>query len=79
MKSKKPIAPVKPYAMEMIFMYRCPACKRDTALLAPTKPAMVTCDVCNTSFPIVPIEEKNISFIKLMLGNGTAAIDADFM
>jgi hypothetical protein len=40
---------------------------------------MVACDVCRQSFPIVPVDEYSIQFIKLMLANGQAAIDPDYM
>lgn len=75
----KPASPVKPKGMELIFIYSCPFCQREVPLVAPTSPAVVRCDVCTRTFPVIPIEEKTVSFIKLMLGNGASAIDADFM
>lgn len=77
--SGKPVNPVKPKGLELIFIYACPFCQREIPLVAPTSPAVVRCDVCTRTFPVIPIEEKTISFIKLMLGNGAAAIDADFI
>lgn len=78
-KNSKPIPPVKPSSLEMIFIYCCPHCKREIPLLAPTRPSMIHCDVCNKHFPIVPVEERSLNFVKLMLNNGAAAIDADFI
>lgn len=75
----KPAGPVKPKGMELIFIYSCPFCHREIPLVAPTSPAVVRCDVCTRTFPVIPVEEKTVSFIKLMLGNGSSAIDTDFM
>lgn len=77
--SAKPVSPVKPKGMELIFIYSCPYCQREIPLVAPTSPAVVRCDVCTRTFPVIPVEEKTIAFIKLMLGNGSSAIDTDFM
>jgi hypothetical protein len=75
----KPVIPVKPSGIELIFMYICPYCGHDIPVLAPRKTTMARCHVCALTFPVVAVEEKTIDFIKLILANGTAAIDADFM
>ena len=75
----KPISPVKPQGMEIIFIYPCPYCMREIPLVAPTSPAVVRCDVCMHTFPVIPVEEKTVSFIKIMLNNGNSAINVDFM
>jgi ribosomal protein S27E len=77
--SGKTINPVKPSALELVFMYRCPHCDNENTLLAPTRPGLVRCNVCRRDFAIIPVEERTISFIKLILANGTSAIDQDFM
>lgn len=75
----KPTDPVKPRAVEMVFIYGCPFCGREIPLISPTNPIMVRCDVCVKQFPIVPVEKKTIAYIKLMLSNGEAAVDPDFL
>jgi len=78
-RNKKPLAPVKPAGLEMIFFYGCPHCSHRVPLLAPTQPAMAQCDACAQHFPIVPVDEKTLRFMKTMLANGRAGIDPDFM
>ena len=70
--------PVKPDGMELIFLYGGPHCGRRVPLLATTTPAMAQCDSCAKHFPIVPIDEHSLRFLKIMLDNGRAAIDPDF-
>ena len=70
--------PVKPDGMELIFLYGCPHCGRRVPLLAATTPAMAQCDSCTKHFPIVPVDEHTVRYLKLMLDNGRAAIDPDF-
>ncbi|WP_027177400.1 hypothetical protein [Maridesulfovibrio hydrothermalis] len=77
--SRKPLSPVKPSGMEIIFMFTCPFCGRDVPYISPTQPAMAQCDACRRKFPIVPVDEKVIRFYKTMLANGHAAIDPDFL
>ena len=76
--SQRPVAPVPPTGMELIFMYRCPHCGRKAALIAPTQPVMVQCDACQMPFPLVPVDERTVQYIKLMLAGGKAAADPDF-
>ena len=76
--SNRPVQPASPEGMEVLFFYRCPYCHRQVALLSPTQPAMAQCDACAKPFPIMPVDERNIQYIKLMLDNGRAAIDQDF-
>ncbi len=78
-KSKKPITPVRPASMELIYLYPCPFCEREVPLIAPTRPAMAQCDACRKSFPIIPIDERTISYLKAMMANGKACIDPDFL
>ena len=52
--------------------------RRQVALLSPTQPAMAQCDACGRPFPIVPVDERSVQYIKLMLNNGRAAVDPDF-
>ena len=40
---------------------------------------MMTCDVCRQKFPIVPVDASTVQFIKLMLADGPAAVDPDFL
>lgn len=77
--SKKPVAPVKPAGMEVIYLYPCPHCEREVPLIAPTRPAMAQCDACRKNFPIVPVDERTLRYFKVMLAGGKASIDPDFM
>lgn len=77
--SRRPVSPVKPIGMELVFFYPCPYCRRELPLVSPPHPAMITCDTCRQQFPIVPIDEYSVQFIKVMLGDGLAAIDPDYL
>ena len=77
--SRRPVAPVKPLSVELVFFYACPYCQRELPLVSPPQPTMITCDVCRQSFPIVPVDEYSVQFVKLMLADGQAAIDPDYM
>jgi hypothetical protein len=77
--SRRPVAPVKPVGLELVFFYPCPYCRRELPLVAPLQPAMITCDVCRQSFPIVPIDEYSVQFVKTMLADGPAAIESDYI
>lgn len=77
--SRKPLSPVHPGGMEIIFLYSCPHCQRQVPLIAPTQPAMIQCDACRREFPIVPVDNKTVRFYKTMLANGKAAVDPDFI
>ena len=77
--SPRPVAPVKPMGMELVFFYSCPFCRRELPLVAPAQPTMITCEMCRQSFPIVPVDEYTVQFVKLMLADGPAAIDSDFL
>ena len=79
MSSQRPVQPVSPSGMELIFLYRCPHCGRKTALIAPTQPAMVPCDACRTPFPVMPVDEKTVQYVRVMMANGKAAVDPDFV
>lgn len=75
----RPMAPAPPDGMEILFFYKCPYCSKHMALASPTEPRMVTCDVCKTSFPIIPVDEHTVHFARIMLANGKAAADPDFL
>lgn len=78
MTSKRPLRPVPPDGMEMLFFYACPHCGRHVPLVSPTQPAMVQCDSCHKSFPIMPVDERSLHYVRIMLANGKAALDPDF-
>lgn len=77
--SAKPQPPVKPTGLELIYFYACPYCERQVPLLSPTQPTMAQCDACRKHFPIVPVDERSVTFIKIMLAQGKAGIDPDFL
>ena len=77
--NRKPITPVKPEGMEFIFLYPCPFCNRQVPLVSPVQPAMAQCDGCAKHFPIVPVDDRSVRFVKIMLAGGRAGIDPDFL
>jgi len=76
---KRPIIPVKPSGLEVIYLYPCPFCGRQVPLVAPVKPTVAECDACRQRFPVVPADEKTVRFVKLMTANGNAGIDPDYV
>ena len=76
---RRPIQPVAPSGMDLIFYYRCPSCNRKIGLRAPTQPGMLACDACGIAFPAIPVDERTIHFLRIMLADGRAAADADFL
>ncbi len=76
---QRPVSPVAPEGMEVLFFYRCPFCRRQLALLSPTQPAMAQCDACGKPFPILPVDGRGIEYIKLIMNNGRTAVDPDFI
>ncbi|MFV0423296.1 hypothetical protein [Oleidesulfovibrio sp.] len=77
--SNKPLAPVKPIALELLLFYPCPFCDHKMPMLNPVKPTVARCDSCLNAFPVVPVDARTLSFLKVMLDNGRASIDPDFM
>jgi hypothetical protein len=78
MSAQRPIRPVAPTGMELIFIYHCPHCGNKATIIAPTQPAMAQCEACQKPFPLVPVDERNVQYIKLMMAGGHAAADPDF-
>lgn len=73
------LRPVGPDGMELVFFYPCPHCGRRMTVASPTQPAMIPCNACHKSFPILPVDERSLRFIRIMLHNGLAAVDPDFI
>ena len=78
-KPEKPINPVAPDGMEVLFFYKCPYCAKHVPIASPTEPRMLTCDGCRKGFPIIPVDEHGIHYIRIMLAGGRAAGDPDFL
>ena len=76
---RKPLTPVKPDGMELLFAYSCPVCKRQIQVLNPIQASMARCDACGNHFPIVPVDAHTIRYMKIILAGGRAAIDPDFI
>jgi len=76
---RKPLTPVKPVGVELVFLYPCPFCQREVPVVAPAKPTLVACDACRGRFPIVPVDDRSVRFVKIMLAGGKAAVDPDFI
>ncbi|WP_029894719.1 hypothetical protein [Desulfohalovibrio reitneri] len=77
--NEKPLTPVHPSGLELVYLYACPNCGREVPLIAPTQPSMARCDACSTRFPIVPVDDKSVRYIKTMTASGKAGIDPDFL
>ena len=76
--SPRAVEPVAPGPMELVFRYTCPYCTHQCPLVAPFQPSMAQCENCGEHFPILPVDERSVLFVKLMLANGPAAQDPDF-
>ena len=76
--SSRPAQPVPPESMELVFFYRCPGCGRRNPLIAPTQPSMTRCESCGEPFPVMPVDERTVHYVKIMLATGRAALDPDF-
>lgn len=64
--------------MEIIFFYKCPRCERHMPVPSPLEPRLLTCENCRLSFPIIPVDEQGLHYIRIMLAGGKAAADPDF-
>jgi DNA-directed RNA polymerase subunit RPC12/RpoP len=74
----KPLIPIRPSGMDLLFFYPCPFCRREVPTISPTKATVIRCDACRKEFPIMPVDERSVRFVKIMLAGGRAAIDPDF-
>jgi hypothetical protein len=79
MNPTRPQKPVSPSGMELTFFYPCPHCEHQIALRAPTRAMMARCDSCAKLFPIMPVDARGIRFVRIMLAEGRAALDPDFI
>ena len=70
--SQKSLEPVAPDGMELLFFYRCPHCLRHVPLVNPVEPRNVRCDGCGKQFPIIPVDEHGLHYVRIMLANGKA-------
>lgn len=73
------VKPVAPCGMEVIFLYECPHCGQKNALISPINPSSVKCEHCRNIFPVLPVNERSIQYVKLMMGNGYSAVDLDYL
>lgn len=78
-KDGRPLMPMPPEGLEILFYYRCPRCDKHVALSSPTEPRMVKCDNCHQDFPIIPVDDHTIQYIQIILQHGRAAADPDFL
>jgi hypothetical protein len=65
--------------MELVFFYPCPYCGQRVPLPAPAAPTLARCGSCDRQFPIMPVDARCIRFIRIMLAEGRAALDPDFI
>lgn len=73
------VTPVGPCSLDLVFSYRCPHCGKKNHLISPMQPEMVSCGSCSQAFPVLPVDDRTIHFIQIMLNNGRAAVDQDFV
>lgn len=76
---KRPVQPVAPDGMEILFFYPCPGCGKHIPQASPTEPRMVRCPACGQNFPILPVDEHGLHYVRIMLAEGRAAADPDFL
>lgn len=80
MPGRRPIEPAKPEGMELIFFYACPYCGRKILALATGRPFRWRVVIrAPKTFQFCLWMNAQYVFAKLMLANGKAAIDPDFM
>lgn len=77
--ANRPVSPVAPSGMELLFFFQCPFCGKHVPVISPTQAAMITCDGCGRGFPILPVDEHTVQYVHLMLAGGKAAVDPDFV
>ncbi len=77
--SQRPMQPVAPVSMHIVFGYICPSCGQTSHVPAQVRPTQIRCVKCQTVFPIIPVDERTLHFIHIMLDNGRAAADTDFI
>jgi len=78
MSTQKSFEPVAPSGMTIVFSYVCPACGKEYIIPEPTQPAQIRCQYCSAKFPILPVEDRTLAYIHLMLDEGRAAVDTNF-
>ena len=76
---RKPVEPVSPDGMEILFFYQCPHCGRHVPLVSPTEPRMASCDSCGRAFPRIPVDEPGLQSVRIMMAAGKAAADPDLL
>lgn len=79
MAKARPVDPVAPVGMTMIFHYACPFCRRTVPLDTPTQATMVFCPHCTRRFPIIPVDESVVHFIRIMTDDGRGAANQEYM
>jgi len=47
--------------------------------LASSEPGMAKCDSCRREFAITPVDKSTLDYMRLILDNGRAAVDPDFV
>ena len=72
--SSRPVQPVPPESMELVFFYRCPGCGRRNPLIAPTQPSMTRCESCGEPFPVMPVDERTRQPFGILHGGASLAL-----
>ncbi len=76
---QRPVQPVAPTSMNVFFGYACPHCGQLNHVPAQLKPTQIHCGQCGFAYPLIPVDERTLHFMHIMLDNGRAAADADFV
>ena len=76
---QRPLQPVAPVGMELVFFYSFPQCGWHAAVGSPVEAKLVPCESCGLRFPIIPVEEHYLHFMRIMTGGGLAAVDPDLL
>ncbi len=73
------IEPVAPSGLDIILTYACPSCHTPLPVAAPIHPIKIKCAMCSLEFPILPADPTTLQYLRLILADGAAIINADFM
>lgn len=76
---RMPPPPVRPAGMAIYFLYPCPYCQHDAEVRAPVTPSVTRCTACGRDFLLAPVDGRTMNYLSLMLEQGRAAIDPDFL
>ena len=77
--NSRPVQPVAPSGMAILFTYVCPHCGQQNYIPEPVQPESCRCGRCAQPFPIIPVDRRTLHYLRIMFDNGRAAADIDFI